>query len=893
MSSINFDNPYLLLIAIPLIALFAVPFAIAVRKDNVNAHNVAAGVLHIIMSLLIAFAAAGTSIVTTITETDVYVLADVSYSASRNLDTVDGYISDLKSSLPDNTRMGVICFAKDYQLITRLGERLKSVKTAEVDDSSTDILGALDFAGSLFRDDVIKRIVVITDGRQTADASDSNALKRQVDALADRKIHVDAIYLDDNIKGDEAEVQLSEANFTDTVSIGGEQTVTFNIQCNCAEEEELEAIFSLKKDGEEIARRTLYLTKGNNSESFTLDTTVSGTFDYVGEITAESDVNLNNNKLTFSQTVSGSRNVLLITRTDADFRAVRDLCGEDVVLDAYVTSTFGYSVPCSVEDLCAYDEIILSDIDVTKLNNSEMFLSSLDTAVSLFGKSLITFGNTYVQSYAGGELKILSDMLPVVYGKSMDDPKLYTLVVDTSRSMDYYDKLTHAKAAATEIVNLLAEDDMVALVEFNGDAFTLHNPVPVSTDREAVLQTIKNLSVRQGTVIGSGLTAAFNLMKAGRYSEKRVMLFTDGLNFPADAVAAAELERLVSEMRDYSIYTSVLDVGRGSSSSTAASTAATALLNNIVLKGGGTYLDISSDEKLENVINTQLPADVNTVNGGISKINVKRRSDEALSGIAESEWANAFVLDYYYSAAKSNASTVLSLNFSKSANTVMEPPLYSYWNYGNGKTATFSSTISGDWVSYIGEELRGKFFSNVLKTNVPSAMVNYPFLFDVDVSEGYADVTLTPATVRADAQTEITITAPDGKTVSGSLAFGSSTFTYSFVTPDVGKYVVDVTYSYGGKTYTAQKIINLSYSAEYDSFALYDAAPLHKMVGAHGTVSEDGKLKITVDDSEVGRYNLPLAMPLLIACVVLYAVDIAVRKLKWEDIRSLFKRVRK
>ena len=85
----------------------------------------------------------------------------------------------------------------------------------------------------------------------------------------------------------------------------------------------------------------------------------------------------------------------------------------------------------------------------------------------------------------------------------------------------------------------------------------------------------------------------------------------------------------------------------------------------------------------------------------------------------------------------------------------------------------------------------------------------------------------------------------------------------------------------------------MAYPSEYDSFALYDAGVLHKMIGAQGTVSENGKLSIVNDEKEVGLYNVSLNLPLLIACVVLYAVDIAVRKLKWEDIRSLFKRHKK
>ena len=64
------------------------------------------------------------------------------------------------------------------------------------------------------------------------------------------------------------------------------------------------------------------------------------------------------------------------------------------------------------------------------------------------------------------------------------------------------------------------------------------------------------------------------------------------------------------------------------------------------------------------------------------------------------------------------------------------------------------------------------------------------------------------------------------------------------------------------------------------------------MIGANGNVYRSS-FKIVNDESEVGLYNVSLNLPLLIVCVVLFAVDIAVRKLKWEDIKSLFKRQKK
>lgn len=909
MSSINFDNPWLLLLALPLVALFAVPFFIAVRKDNVNGHNIASGIIHVVMALIIAFVAAGTSIVTTVTETDVYVLADVSYSATRNLDTVDDYISDLGKSLPNHSRMGVICFGRDHQLLTRLGERVKSVKQANVDDSATDIVGALEYAGSLFRNDVIKRIVLITDGKQTHE-SDPNALKRQVDALNDRKIHVDAIYLDDNISADAHEVQLSGVRYTQTTSINREEKAAITVNCSCPETKEVdgqtqpyevEAVLTLYKDGEEYSKTSALLTRGTNTVNFALPTNEEGTFDYEVRVACGEDENDKNNTVAFTQTISGEMSVLLITTNPEDVGVVRDIYGEKAEIDAY-SYVQDPSIPCTVEELCKYDEIVLSDVNAIEIANSQMFLQSLDTVVSLFGKSLVTFGDTFVQSDRGGNLKALSNMLPVVYGNSSDAAKLYTLVVDTSRSMEFFENLHRAKTAAIEVVNMLKDGDMVALVEFNGDAFPHFNPVPVGENRQRIIDRINSFTVRQSTDIGAGLTAAFNMMKDTSFSQKRVMLFSDGLNFSGDTTVGGTVQL----MRAYGIYTSALDVGRGANTDGASSTAKQLMTDIGETWGGGGYFDITTTENLEKVILGELNETVNDTVSKNSYIYVKRRADDVLKGIVDDDTLSAMfesesdnlkpLINYLHSTAKGSATTVLNAGYNVLINGVperIEEPLYSYWNYGNGRTASFTSALSGDWVKYFDEPVREKLYANILQTNTPEQKIDFPFLLDIMTDEGYASVTLTPETVRADAKTQIEVTSPDGETMTGSLAFGTSTFNYTFVTPDVGKYAVKITYEYGGRTFVAERTVNVSYSTEYDSFALYDAGVLHKMLGANGKVSENGKLEIVNDDKEIGVYNLSLNLPLLIVCVVLYAVDIAVRKLKWEDIKSFFKRAKK
>ena len=78
MRNVSFDNPLLLLIAVPLLLAVILPYAWAIRKENRNKAVVATLVLHILMVLAITLAAAGTMLTTYMTKTEVIFVADVS-----------------------------------------------------------------------------------------------------------------------------------------------------------------------------------------------------------------------------------------------------------------------------------------------------------------------------------------------------------------------------------------------------------------------------------------------------------------------------------------------------------------------------------------------------------------------------------------------------------------------------------------------------------------------------------------------------------------------------------------------------------------------------------------------------------------------------------------------
>lgn len=252
MSNISFDNPWLLFIALPLIAVVLVPFFITVKRDNANFHNITSVSLHIVICICITLAISGMAFEKVVTDTQVYVLADISYSAEHNIEDVQEKVEGVAKRLPKNSKMGVICFARNYQLLSELGESVPDISKADkVDRSATDIGSALRYAGNIFDDGVIKRIVVVTDGVETVS---SNNIVKVISALNDGGVYVDAVYVDDNMTEDARELQIDSAEATQSTYLNKEEEVSVLIRANCG----------VDADGKALERTDGYVTLYKN-----------------------------------------------------------------------------------------------------------------------------------------------------------------------------------------------------------------------------------------------------------------------------------------------------------------------------------------------------------------------------------------------------------------------------------------------------------------------------------------------------------------------------------------------------------------------------------------------------------------------------------------------------
>ncbi len=887
MINISFDNPLLLLVIIPLLLLVAVPHVIAIRHENRTRATTVSLILHILIVLVASLALAGMRMTTVITETEVYVVADVSYSSSRTLDEVDGYVSEIEENLPKNSRLGVVGFGKDYKIITELGGEFTTVKGSGIDDSATDLSSALNYTATLFGEGTIKRIVIISDGKET-DTDGRGRLITAIESLYSAGIYVDAIYVDNNLTEDATEVQISDVSFTPATYKNHEATADVLVRSSYA----TEAIASIYKNGELLDNQAVELVRGFNIVNFGLPTDTSGDYDYEVRISAEGDLSAHNNAYSFTQSVEGEVRVLLITDERADLERAKALYGEEAVLDAYVgrirsgkmSYTFVPSegkevsnvlIPSSVEELIEYDEIMLSSLDVREINNYTAFIGAIDTAVSKFGKSLVTVGDLKIQNKTEDVLKQLENMLPVRFGNNDQDPKLYAIVIDSSLSMDQASRLIIAKQAACQLLDILSDNDYVTIVNFWGEINVLQAPTRAK-NREDIKKLVNGIRPYQGTVIGTALDKAGELIEVLPYDEKQVMLISDGMSYtyesdkPVDVVTDL-FERL-------NVKTSVVNPYNSEKEGTDT-------LKAIAEAGGGEYYFLDSEEALEELMFSEIADDVTeSVILGKTAVNIDKRQDGVLAGVA----AIPDIYGYAYAKAKASAQTPLSVDYEKNADTTIKAPLYSYWNYGEGRVSSFMSTLSGEWTADFVGSAGDVFLCNVLTENIPDERIDCPYTVTTEFDGTYSYIEIIPTTLNPKAKMTLKVTSPTGEESLYELIFDSEKYSHRYRADGIGKYVIEITYSYTDKTYVSELVQSVSYSPEYDSFAAFDPSELHAAMRNRGTVNEGSVPSLENDEREVATYEMYFTVPLMILAAVLYILDIIIRKLKWSDIVSFF-----
>ena len=156
-----------------------------------------------------------------------------------------------------------------------------------------------------------------------------------------------------------------------------------------------------------------------------------------------------------------------------------------------------------------------------------------------------------------------------------------------------------------------------------------------------------------------------------------------------------------------------------------------------------------------------------------------------------------------------------------------------------------------------------------------------------------SNIEIIPSSVNPRAKASLKLTAPDGSIIEEAMIFDLNRYYATVETPELGKYHIEITYTYGNHSFTSDTYFTFAYSEEYDSFTAYDIVNIYDFMRGVGQISEDGKINLENDKNEVDTYEVSFSIPLLILAAALFVVDVVVRKFKLKDLKGLFTKNKK
>lgn len=180
-----------------------------------------------------------------------------------------------------------------------------------------------------------------------------------------------------------------------------------------------------------------------------------------------------------------------------------------------------------------------------------------------------------------------------------------TFLIDTSGSMNTYDKLPLLKSSFSLLVETLTEDDTVSIVTYAGNAGVVLNSVS-GDQKDRILKAINDLEASGSTAGADGINTAYALAEKNFIAKanNRVILATDG-DFNVGVSSVKELERLISDKRSSGIYLTILGFGTENLKDNK--------METLAKNGNGNYSYIDSGASAKKVLVDELGSNLYTI----------------------------------------------------------------------------------------------------------------------------------------------------------------------------------------------------------------------------------------------------------------------------------------
>jgi Ca-activated chloride channel homolog len=722
------------------------------------------------------------------------------------------FVVDVSASVPDSlleaahaalqeaweqrgdARLRLVTFARDAQEIrwAPSAERVPPPRRHEGEGAGLESrLGTgLRLAYGLFRQDDIRRVVIVSDG-----------FLERAEVLSE--VYAAASY------GIEVSVLELPYERPDEVLIADLQVLTSKIVADEPFEVRLD-LFSTwtgevrldvqQNEFRDIRGRRLPVTAGEITQHvLELEVYEPGLRTFDISIRAERDTVAENNRFVQTFDVSGRPRVLYVegesrARTYLA-RALDDARNPAVDFELDVRTASG--LPRNVAELRGFDLVIVSDVESRDMSRESM--DALRRYVRDEGGSFLNVGGQNSFGPGGYQGTIIEEILPVTFeGRRLETmPSVaLMLVIDRSGSMEGV-KLEMAKDAARAAVELLGPQDRVGVLAFDTRPQTIVR-LQSASNRLRINTDIGRITPGGGTDILPALEEAYVQLLDTRARIKHVILLTDG-EAPREGVA-----ELVRMMRGDRITISTVGVGGEVDRN---------LLEMIADLSGGRYHQTNSPSAIPQIF-VQETSQVARTSLIEEPFRPRLVTDSAATrGI---DFGSVpYLLGYVSTRPRSRATVGLQ--------TDLGEPLYAWWRLGRGRAAVFTSDLKNRWmVEWIREPVYQRFWTQVVQHLMrPRAEEHELMAMEAWVEEGRGRARL-DAIGEDDAfinglTSVLTVTGPDGSTQEVTLEqTAAGRYEAEFPLEAFGSYLLEAIHTREGES-IGSSLVSLphAYPAEY------------------------------------------------------------------------------
>ncbi|MEA3186530.1 MAG: hypothetical protein QOD99_360 [Chthoniobacter sp.] len=816
--------------------------------------------------LLLAFSVAGVHIRKE--ARDVAVLFVVDDSASMSPEAKKAARDFISASLPHagDQIAGVIGFAESASVWQSPQARLRLSGSWPhlAGRDATNIAGALTFASGSFPPNASRRLVLLSDGVETAGQAVPCA-----QTLSQRGIELLTVPLRNPPK---PEVLVQKLEAPQRTKTGEPFDVTAAVRSSI----ESKATIKLFQNQFLVAQRELSLKPGDNRIAFRNLSAEGALAAFEVEVSAEHDTVAENNRAQATVSVLGQPRVLVVDGDETKLQPLAAALRAEKI-NVEIRGTNG--LPKSLEDLQQFDLFLLSDVPALQLTRAQMDLYR--SWVQDFGGGFAMLGGENSFGVGGYYKTAVEQMLPVrmEHEDREETPTVAMLIVlDRSGSMAAsaggQTKISLADQGAVQALNVLGQKDLFGVLAVDTE---IHNAVPLGNvpSKAPTARRIMSITAGGGGIyIYTSLAEAFQQLRGTNAKIKHVILFSDATD--AEEKAAGEMGGapgagtaldLATAMLANKITTSVVALGQESDVDTA-------FLKQLAERGSGRFYLTSDALTLPQIFSTETLRVAQSSLIEEPFMAVRSKSSPIFNGI---DWTQSpLLLGYNATKPKPTADVLLA--------TERGEPLLATWRYGLGQTAAWTSDAKARWASeWLGWPGYGKFWSQLVRTLMRK---NGQSNLQVAVQDDGARVSLSIDAVSADGSfrnevpVQISCMKPNGETQTASAEQEApGNYRASFDLPPQGTTIFSVSAGQENENYVFG--YTRSYPAEFSTSETNEALLRQLAETGHGKFAPEPS-EVFARPAKASVHRVDLTPYLLSAALLLFPFDIWLRRRSWK-----------